>query len=145
MDWKREAVDKLRCYAARRTALAAIPEEIRRLEAEADGLRATAAARVAVQGGGGEREDRLLTNIAHREELERALEQTRAWVALVERGLAVLDPDERMVLHTMYMRRAKGGVERLCEELHVEVATVYRRRDEALRRFTLALYGTVET
>lgn len=145
MDWKREAVDKLRCYAARRAALAAIPEEIRRLEEDAAGIRAADLDRDPVSGGGSAREDRLLSNIAHREELARALKQARAWVALVERGLAVLDPDERMVLHTMYMRRAKGGVERLCEELHVEVATVYRRRDEALRRFTLALYGTVET
>lgn len=30
MDWKREAIDKLRCYNARKNAIATITQEIRR-------------------------------------------------------------------------------------------------------------------
>ena len=60
-------------------------------------------------------------------------------------ALAVLDEEERHILDRFYIHRANGNVERLCDELHVEVATVYRRRDKALRHFTLALYGVVET
>lgn len=36
-------------------------------------------------------------------------------------------------------------MDRLCEELGLEKATVYRRRDAALRHFTLALYGVTES
>lgn len=145
MDWKREAVDKLRCYAARRAALAAIPEEIRRLEEDAAGIRAADLDRDPVSGGGSAREDRLLSNIAHREELARALKQARAWVDLVDGGLAVLDPEDRLVLDRFYIHRARGNVERLCEELHLEKSRVYELKDKALRNLTIALYGVTET
>lgn len=144
MDWKREAVDKLRSYEAKRTALTTIPEEIRRLEEDAAGIRAADMDRDPVSGGGSAREDRLLSNIVHRQELGLALRQARDWVGIVEAGLAVLDPEERRILDRFYIHRARGNVERLCEELAVEQATVYRRRDKALRRFTLALYGVTE-
>ena len=144
MDWKREAVDKLRSYEAKRTALTTIPEEIRRLEEDAAGIRAADLDRDPVSGGGSAREDRLLTNIVHRQELERALRQARAWVGIVEAGLAVLDPEERRILDRFYIHRARDNVARLCEELAVEQSTVYRRRDKALRHFTIALYGVTE-
>ena len=39
---------------------------------------------------------------------------------------------------------AQGNVDRLCEELGIEKAMVYRRKEFALRKFTIALYGAVE-
>ena len=98
-----------------------------------------------VMGGGNTREDALLSNMAHREELARTLRQAKAWVETVDAGLAVLDDEERLVLDRFYIRRAKGNVDRLCEELCREKSVVYARRDKALRHFTIALYGLVET
>lgn len=144
MDWKREAADKLRCYEVKRTALATIPEEIRRLEEDAARIKAADMDRELVSGGESVREDLLLSNIVHREELERMLRQAQAWVGIVDTGLAVLDPEERLVLERLYIHRAKGNVEQLCEDLAAEKATVYRRRDAALRHFTIALYGCME-
>jgi len=63
----------------------------------------------------------------------------------VERGLTALDADERLVLWMLYIQPAKGNIDRLCGELCVEQATIYRKRDKALHRFTLALYGCMET
>ena len=63
---------------------------------------------------------------------------------IVEGGLSVLDDEERLVLDRFYIHRAKGNVGELCERLNVEQATVYRKRDIALRRFTIALYGPLE-
>ena len=37
-----------------------------------------------------------------------------------------------------------GAPERLCKELGVETSSIYRRRDKALRHFTLAYYGIDE-
>lgn len=145
MNWKYEAVDKLKGYEAHRVALGTIPEEIRRLEDDAARIKAADMDREPVSGGESGREDMLLSNIVHREELGRALKQARAWVRIVDKGLAVLDQDERLVLDRFYIHRAAGNVDRLCEELAVEKATVYRRRDAALRRFTIALYGCVES
>lgn len=60
-------------------------------------------------------------------------------------GLAVLDGEERLVLERFYIHRAKGNVERLCDELHLEKSRVYELKDKALRHFTIALYGLTET
>ena len=47
---------------------------------------------------------------------------------------------ERLFIHPM-----KGAMALLSEQLDIDKTTVYRRRDNALRRFTIALYGAVES
>ncbi len=145
MDWKQEAAEKLLQYEVRRQSLENIPAEIKRLEQDYSALRASVPDSMPARGGGSRREDAMLTNIVRREELARQLESARAWVALAEGGLAALDEEDRLVLDRFYVHRHKGACERLCEELDREKAQVYRRREKALRRFTLALYGGLES
>lgn len=144
MDWKREAMDKLRQYEAKKQALTSIPEELKRLELAAKGMRGAIADGTPVSGGGSGREDMLLSNIVHRDELKRAFDQARIWVDLTNAALDVLSDDERLILDRFYIHPAKGNVDRLCEELGIEKPTAYRRRDKALRRFTICLYGCTE-
>lgn len=141
MNWKYEAIDKLKGYEAHLASLESIPEEIARLESAVCSIRSASADGTAVSAHGNKREDMLLSNIVLREELERKLEQAKLWVSVVERSLGVLDDEERRVLDLMYIHRQPGSVERLCSELNIEQASVYRRRDVALYRFTIALYG----
>ena len=63
MNWKDEALDKLRNYDALRTALTNIPEELEQLELEAGALRSVRTDTVRVQGGGGNRENALINNL----------------------------------------------------------------------------------
>ena len=144
MNWKYEAVDKLKQYGAKKNALKAIPEEIRRLENAMTGIRSGAADGTSVQGGGSGKEDMYLSNIVRRQELERSLELAKEWVAFVQAGLDFLAEDERLILDRFYIYPAKGNAERLCMELGCERATVYRRREQALRKFTISLYGCME-
>lgn len=145
MNWKREATDKLRNYEAHRQSLSSIPQEIKRLESVCSGIRSATTDSIPVSGGGSTREDVLLSNIVHRDELKRRLKEARLWVSMVDKALAVLTDDEKLVLDRFYIHQAKGNVSELCERLNVEQATVYRKRDSALRRFTIALYGVTET
>lgn len=87
----------------------------------------------------------MLSNIVHRDELKRRLKEARLWFSMVDKALAVLDDEERLVLDRFYIHRVKGAVEALCESLSLEKSAVYDRRDKALRHFTLALYGVTET
>ena len=144
MNWKYEAIDKLKQYEAKKRSLRAIPEEINRLEAAIVGIRSAAADGTPVRGGGSGREDAYLSNIVRREELKRSLDQTQKWVDFVNQGLDHIAEDERRILDRFYINPARGNVERLCEELNCEQATVYRRREQALRSFTLSLYGCME-
>ena len=144
MNWKHEAIEKLRQYEAKRQSLRSIPIEISRLESAMKSIRSATADGTPVVVGGSGRENMLLSNIVHREELRRSLEQAQKWVEFVDLGLAALSSDERLVLDRLYINPTIGNVERLCGELCVEQSTVYRRRNEALNHFILCLYGCTE-
>lgn len=145
MNWKTEAVDKLRLYEAKKKSLKSIPSVIEQLESAMVGIRSVTSDGTPVQGGGSGREDMLLSNIVKREELGRALEQAQKWVALVDAGLEILTEEERLVLDRFYIHPVCGAADRLAGELGLGVKTVYKRKDAALRRFTVALYGGVES
>lgn len=144
MNWKYEAMEKLKSYNAKKQALRSIPEEIARLESEMRSIRSATSDGTPVSGGGSGREDRHLSNIVHREELSRSLEQAKAWVNLVDAGLAILSQEERLVLDRFYINPARGNVDRLCGEMGIEKSQVYARKDSALHHFTISLYGCTE-
>lgn len=145
MDWKREAADKLRTYEAKRTSIKISEERIERLKSDITRIRSASEDGTQVSGGTNVRDDVVVNNIAEREEMRIAKELAKRSVEMIETALKELDDTERLLLDRFYIHRAKGNVERLCEELAVEKTTVYRWKDQALRHFTLALYGVVET
>ena len=121
-------------------------KELERLVASYTGVRAALLDGMPRSGSSAShREEAMVGNIARRDELKRRLKEARLWVAQVDKALAVLDDEERLVLDRFYIHRAKGAVEALCECLNLEKSAVYDRRDKALRHFTLALYGVTET
>ena len=88
---------------------------------------------------------RLAGLLDRRDKLRSNQKYVRTWLAGVERGLSVLDERERAVLDAFFIMRRENHVEYLCEQLHVERTTIYRIKDEALRKFTLARYGTLRS
>ena len=145
MQWKEEAMEKLKRYSAMRTAEKNIPEQICMLEANAVTLRSSAAPKLGGHSGVRGREDALINNMAERQELEWSLARGKQWLAVTDRGLNALDPEEILILQRMYLFPERKAVDRLCGELGVEQATVYRKRDKALHHFTTAMYGFSET
>ena len=145
MNWKTEAKEKLRRYDAMRLATINLPQEIHRLELEARRIRAARTDGTPVSGGGNRREEALLNNLVHRQELANTLEQAKSWLKTTDRALSALNKDDRLVLHRLYIYPEHGAVERLCHELDLEQSTVYRRRDKALLLFTTAMYGSIES
>lgn len=145
MNWKSEAIDKLKQYEAKKHSLENIPKEIERLESEMEGIRSSASDGGLAGGGSGRRDDTYLSNIVHREELGRQLEQADKWVALVDAGLELLNAEERLILDRFYIHPEKGAADRLAGDLRIDIKTVYRRKDAALRHFTISLYGGTES
>lgn len=144
MNWKAEAMEKLSRYDAMRQAKANLPEEIQRLESAAYSLRGKDMEQAPVRNRGNRPEDQLLSNLVLRQELMAAMEQADAWLRITDRALSALTPEEKLILHRLYIYPERGSVERLCGELNVEQSSVYRKRDKALRKFTCALYGISE-
>ena len=143
MNWKLESMEELREYEAKRTAVESIPQEIRQLREQMGKLGGSSSS-VPVQGGGSRWEDRQINLIVKIDKLDASLGLAQDWVKKVERGLAVLTAEERLILDRFYINPAKGNVDRLCGELHLEKTAVYVRKDAALRKYTLARYGCVE-
>lgn len=145
MNWVREAESKLRDYSEKEQSLESVTERITQLNLEMSCVRSATTDGTAVHGGGNGREDALLNNIAERDELERAKLSTAEWLEWVNGALIALSDTDKNLLDKFYINRRKGHVERLCEEMHLEKAQVYRRKEAALRKFTLLLYGATET
>lgn len=141
MNWKTEAKEKLRRYDAMRLATVNIPQELKRLEIDAQSIRSARADATPVSGGGNRREEAMLNNILHRQELAWTLQQAQSWLQITDRALTALSNQEKLILTRLYIYPEKGGLERLCHDLDMETSTLYRHRDQALKRFTMALYG----
>ena len=141
MNWREEATEKLRKYDAMLLSTQNLPEELRRLEHAACAIRSARTDGTPVKGGTNRREDLLLSNLVHREELSLALDQAKLWVSTADRALGALTPEEKLILYRLYMYPERNAVERLCGELGQEQSTIYRKRDRALHHFTTALYG----
>ena len=122
MQWKAMAQRRLLDYETMKKARESLPLEIARYKRPAEG------------------EDPLDV-IAKKLFLRERLRQVKRWLAVTEKGLSALDPQERLVVQLLYIMPKKGNVGRLCGMLGCEQSTVYRRRDRALQKFTAALYG----
>ena len=144
MNWKQEAVEKLRRYDAMRLATINIPQELERLEIDAHSIRSARTDSATVDGGGNRREEAMINNILHRQEMTWTLQQAQIWLQTTDRALTALTSEEKQILHRLYIYPEKGGLERLCKELGMETSSVYRRRDKALKHFTMAYYGIDE-
>ncbi len=142
MNWKSEAIEHLNKYGAMVEATKNIPEELRRLESASRDLKACDPTAIPGSKTGGPMDDRLINNLVKREQLHRSYENAVSWVTTTDRAMSVLEPEEKQILKRMYVTPQKGVVALLCEDLGLEQSSVYRRRDQALYRFTIALYGT---
>ena len=121
--WKAMAERRLLDYETMKRAKENLPVELARYKEPRDG------------------EDRL-DMIARKLFMKERLRQVKRWLDVTQKGLAVLTPEERLVVQLLYIMPQKGNVDRLCEMLDCAQSTVYRRRDRALQKFTVALYGT---
>ena len=145
MNWKEEAVRKLREYEPMRQSTVNIPRQMRQLEEEYQTIRAQRFTGRRTIADPGSREDQMMNNIIRRQELQQSLERACLWMETVDGALQVLEPEEREILQCLYVFPQKGAVDTVCDALHIEKSSVYRRRDKALRKFTLAMYGATES
>lgn len=139
--WKKQAMNELEMYEARKMAVENIPDQIRQLESAMSSIRSPEADSPCARTGNAGQDDRYLNNITSRELLKDNLKQTSKAARRTEKALGVLNEEERLVLDRFYIHPEKKAADRLAGDLHVDVKTVYFRRDAALRKFTVAMYG----
>lgn len=144
MNWKNEAINDLITYARKKESLTSMKQQIEAINMQLTSIRGAASDTEPVMGGVGQYEDRILDNIVKRDRLVLTYRATEQLVNLIEKGIAGLDQRERLVLDLFYIHRAKGNVERLMGELRYEQSRVYQIKNEALYKFTNAMYGAYD-
>lgn len=77
-------------------------------------------------------------------ETRKRLEAAKTEVAQVERALSLLSETEKKVIYLLYVDRRRRAVDELMEALCYEKSNIYKIRDRALLKLTIALYGAVE-
>ena len=112
MNWKLEAREKLQSYPTRRASCDSLKNELRRLEYEAEGLKSPTLGE-SVQLSHSAQDDRIVTNLVHRKELEQRLRETELWLETVDGALSALTEQERLILRRMYMEGGRGNLDRL--------------------------------
>ena len=90
-------------------------------------------------------EDKLVSLIMLTDRYREKLKNLSKSLAAIELGLSVMDDYEKDLLNAFYVYGLKDAADSLSAKYYKERAQVYRDRMEALKKFTRAVFGVVET
>lgn len=93
---------------------------------------------------GGKAEDKRLSMLCEIDRLECICKLRQSDIKRMDKALAVLNDEQRKILWEFYIDGQSGHIERLMSELCMERRTVYYRHDEALKCFTIAMFGACD-
>ena len=144
MNWANFSIQRLKDYEIRKQAATNITEQIELLEGRFSAIRSATTDGMPMATNTNRREETLIYNISMREELSYNLDFAKREIALTEKGLAVLTEREYKIIDSFFIHRTRNHIQHLCDELYVSKTELYRIKDEALRKFTIAMYGIVD-
>lgn len=145
MDWQREATEDLVIYKARKAAIENLQEDLKMIESKLESPAGGTYGDTPVRGSGSP-DDKIIGLIDRKGRIEDNLNDAKKFCNSIERGLAILDEEHRLILQRMYIDTPKSirdAALRVGDLLHVDLSTVYRMRYDALYRFTVARYGYI--
>ena len=143
-DYKKACKWELGRYYEKMQAIDSLQDEIDMLSARMEGIRSPARDATPVQGGSSTAEDRIVDAIYSMDNLKVRHELVKWQVRQMDRGLSILTDQQRRILEVAVMRREYNAIDRLCDELHISRSELYRRMDEAIKRYTICRCGVTE-
>ncbi len=135
MDWKTCAIDDLRQYNQIKIGIINSKEKLNIIKKKVRHANTTSAQR------GKKMETNILNALVEGERLQQNIISAESLTKLVDRGLSTLDGEERRILERFYMTSAPKSGSALAAELGYEIRSLYRLRERALQKFTLAMYS----
>jgi hypothetical protein len=139
--WAAVAINDLKNYELYRKSVSNLAGRLTMLGLRMTAPQTSACSAVPNHGGGNRYEDKLIGLVDERAEVRGELEQAKITVTIIDSALEALSASERLVLDRFYIHRKNDYIDYLCETLHYEQKNVYRIKKEALRKFTIAMYG----
>lgn len=144
IDYKKTCKWELGRYYEKLMAIDSLQDEIDMLTARMEGIRSPKMDATPVQGGSSTAEERIINAICNRDNLTVNHELVKWQVRQMDRGLSILTDQQRRILEVAVMRREYNAIDRLCDELHISRSELYRRMDEAIKRYAICRYGVTE-
>lgn len=141
MNYRNWLVDDLKDLNRLRFSIPQMKNELMTLDAEFTAIKATNYDKIPGGAGGNVQEEKLLSVLARKEELQKNLEATQRHVLDLDRLLDALSDEERRVVDRMFVNREKYAQERLSEELGYESAQIYRVKNRALLHMAQMRFG----
>lgn len=139
--YKEWLIEDLRSLERNRGAIEQMMFELQTIEAEFASIKATNYDKMPTASGVNFAEERMLTAIAKKTELEADLKATALHVEDMDRLLRTLPDDELLVVKRMLINRERGAVSKLMDELGYEKTQIYAIRDRALLHLAQSRYG----
>ncbi len=145
MNWKKEAINLLRDYPAKQQSLNNLKERYAMLELGSQSLRAAQTSAIPLHGGLSRQQEHLINSIAEKEQVLANYNMTAKQLKWVEKGLSQLSAQERLILEGFYIKDGENAKNDLMNELCIERSALYDQKEKALRKFTLTMYGLLES
>lgn len=147
VNWYKAVENDLREYMGMLDAEQSIKDRLEVLNEDLKSVRGPVLDDVPISGGGSHYEDHLLNKIQERTEKRRQLAIVRQRIKMVKRGLKALNDTERDVIDGFYFNPASRNrrADALSDRLHCDRATVYRIREQAMRKMVLHCHGLPKT
>lgn len=137
--YKKWLIEDLQNLETDRFAISHMERELETLKHELYSIKGTNFDKM--PAGNVTQEDKLITAIAKRDELEATLEATRRHVADMEALLDAITDDERHIVDRMLVNREQRAATELAKELGYDQRQIYRKRDDALRHLAKLRFG----
>lgn len=141
MRWDKELEYKLKDLPLKIKAMDNLEERIKYLEESKYLIKPINTDSVPANGGITKQEDALVNKLVEIEELKRNLHLMQKEIDWLKKGLLVLNDTEKEVINKFCFDMVK--VKKICEELGYEKSQIYRIKDQAIYKMTIALYGTI--
>lgn len=116
-------------------------EELQTLNAEYTAIKATNYDKMPNGTGENHQEEKLITAIARKGQLEAELAFTERKVADIERLLNELSDDERRIIERMEVNRESHAADSLAQELGYDPRQIFNKRNAALANLCRLRYG----
>lgn len=139
MDWKICAAEDLRRYRHMKLGIKGAKERLKTIRLSARGLRNSLHKTYL------KTDTEYVNMIVESERLNANIKLCENLLGLIERGLNSLTEEERAVLEKFYMTPGAPNLIKLKTRFGYESRSIYRLRDTALEKFTLAMYGICES
>lgn len=141
MTYRNWLIDDLKGLERCRFAIKQMERELEENKAEQSAIKATNYDKMPGSSGENTQEEKILTALAKRMELEANLLATKLHVGNMENLLNALSDEERKIIYIMFIRHEKNAQERLSEEFGYEKTQIYKMRNDALMHLAQLRWG----